>query len=271
MSQTDGKYTHKGKEIEAEHFNNPIPSFHYPYSHMSSPIVPHAYFPPPTYPQNMYSPIPPYTPPTTGSGGRNGPPPEGLQGTAMSPGANLDQAQKIREVVLEVVSQLVSKVQCNITPSYPLHTSPLDTVKPLSNNTQNVQVDKLQTTHPPTPKNVTNLAKHKLTPNALSILKKGLSFIPTPHLDMSRSLNHKDLHNELASLKEKYIDRWVPSIPDRSNRLMKCSMMAIKFDFDKLSVAGVKQNMTYGERCALRSLVRNKRIVISKADKGDAT
>ena len=26
MSQTDGKYTHKGKEIEAEHFNNGVHS-----------------------------------------------------------------------------------------------------------------------------------------------------------------------------------------------------------------------------------------------------
>ena len=51
----------------------------------------------------------------------------------------------------------------------------------------------------------------------------------------------------------------VPSIPDRANRLIKFSLMAIKYDLNKLPVAGVKQNMTYDERCALRSLVRNKR------------
>ena len=68
-----------------------------------------------------------------------------------------------------------------------------------------------------------------------------------------------------------YIDKWVPRTPGtcRSNRLNKCSLMAIKFDFDQLSVVSVKQNMTYDERRAVRSLLRNKRIVISKADKGD--
>ena len=84
--------------------------------------------------------------------------------------------------------------------------------------------------------------------------------------------NHKDLHKELENLREKYIDRWACSIPNRPNRLIKCSLMAIKFDFDKLlSVADVKLNMTYSERCAHRSFVRNKRIMISKADKGDTT
>ena len=47
--------------------------------------------------------------------------------------------------------------------------------------------------------------------------------------------------------------------------------MAIKFDYALMSVADVNQNMTYGERCARRSLVRNKRTVVSRADKGDTT
>ena len=132
----------------------------------------------------MYSPIPPYTPPTAGPGEPNRPP---LQGTTMTPGANPDQAHQIREVVLEVVSQLVSKVLCNITPSYPLHASPRYPSKALSKDTKNVQLDKAQASHPSTQKNVINLAKHKLTPNALSLLEKGLSFIPAPIPDTCMS------------------------------------------------------------------------------------
>ena len=100
------------------------------YPHIITHIVPchpHLYFmhtSPPTYPQNMYSAIPAYAPPTAGPGGRNRPPLQGLHGTTITPGATPDQAHQIREVVLEVLSQLVSKVVCNITPTYPLLISP---------------------------------------------------------------------------------------------------------------------------------------------------
>ena len=120
---------------------------------------------------------------------------------------------------MEVLNQLVPKVVCNITPSYPLYVSPQYPPKPVNNGAKNVQFDKPQATHPST-KNLINLAKHKLTPNTLTLLEKGLSFIPGPRPSMSGSLNREDLHNKLTNFREKYIDRWVPSIPDRANRLI---------------------------------------------------
>ena len=103
--------------------------------------------------------------------------------------------------------------------------------------------------------------------------KKGLTFISSPyhHTPWQKEQNHKDLFRELDNLKEKYVDKYAQHIPVRANRLLKCSLIAIKFNFNKLTVGCPKPNLTYGERCALRNLHGNNQIVISKPDKGDTT
>ena len=67
------------------------------------------------------------------------------------------------------------------------------------------------------------------------------------------------------------MDKYTHSVPGRANRLLKCAVTAIKYDLDNLSVVSWNPNTMGGQRRALRSLARNKDIVISKADKGDKT
>ena len=170
-----------------------------------------------------------------------------------------DQADQIREVVLEVVSQVAHEVNCKITKVNPVHASPKH------------QPNTPSTTPPVV--NVANLSSSKLTPNTLSLLKKGLTFVPSPYPNRTRQTrpSQKDVDKDLRNLKEKYIDKYTGKIPTRAERLLKCSLTAIKFDLERLTIDSSKPNLTYGERHALRSLVKNRGLIISKADKGDTT
>ena len=61
------------------------------------------------------------------------------------------------------------------------------------------------------------------------------------------------------------------SLPARTKRLIDCSFKAIEFDLTQSKTIKPKANLTRKERQALRSLKRNKDIIITKADKGDTT
>ena len=109
-----------------------------------------------------------------------------------------------------------------------------------------------------------NLSRHRLSVAEVSLLKKGLSFVPTP-LAMSRPR----FENALENLCHKYKNRF--SLPNRSERLLDCSFEAIRYDLSRAEILQPEPYLTKAERLALHGLKKNKNIIITKADKGDTT
>ena len=90
---------------------------------------------------------------------------------------------------------------------------------------------------------IANISNHKLSTADISLLKKGLSFVPTP-LKIS-SINHE---RSLKKLKNRYKSRF--SLPTRSDRLIDCSFEAIRYDLCNLRILQPIQNITKAERKA---------------------
>ena len=118
-------------------------------------------------------------------------------------------------------------------------------------------------------KNVVNLSQYKLSPCELSLLDKGLSFIPS----VQHTTTHTDVIADLQTMERKYIDRYanVNEMPSRACRLLKSCMASIRYDFKSLRIKSMKNNLSREECRALKCLIKNRDLVISKADKGDAT
>ena len=109
-----------------------------------------------------------------------------------------------------------------------------------------------------------NLLKHVLSVAEASLLKKGLFFVPTP-----LKVSCPKFENTLTKLCDRYKNRF--SLPNRLERLINCSFEAIRYDLSKAELLQPEPNLTKAERLALRTLKKNKNIIITKADKGDTT
>ena len=147
---------------------------------------------------------------------------------------------------------------------------------------------------------VYNLSKYELSADELSLLEKGLSFIPTARgypkatieeslLKQQRKLRLKNFFQDNGSRDEpktvkeifKYPSLWEPSRETpMDTEVFQCLYgMAndVRDEFrapsawarDTLRIP-VKDNLTRGERMAIRTLRSNKDIVIKPADKGGA-
>ena len=57
----------------------------------------------------------------------------------------------------------------------------------------------------------------------------------------------------------------------RAARLMKRCLVSLRYDFNQLEINKGRVNLTSGERTALRQMLEDKDVVVSKADKGDVT
>ena len=53
--------------------------------------------------------------------------------------------------------------------------------------------------------------------------------------------------------------------------MLECCLKSIRYDFSNIFVERLRANLTGAERQALKYLIENPNLVISKADKGDAT
>ena len=111
---------------------------------------------------------------------------------------------------------------------------------------------------------IANISEHQLTEHETSLLKKGLSFVPTPLKVLST-----EHEKTLEELRLRYKNRY--SLPTRSERLIDCSFKAISYDLDRLRILQPIQNLSKAERKALYRLKKNKDIIITKIDKGDTT
>lgn len=114
--------------------------------------------------------------------------------------------------------------------------------------------------------NVVNLSSYVLTEPELELLNKGLSFIPTPH---SRRYDPETLVGDFRSLCNTHMARYKCLIPRGSDKTLQRVCTDIRTTLSLCQVCKCKPNLSPTLREALKNLKSNKRIVVSKADKGD--
>ena len=141
------------------------------------------------------------------------------------------------------------------------HTRANDTLPTNLNTTTNTQPVASKERYIPQD-GIVNLSDHKLSEAEVSLLKKGLSFVPTP-LKIT-TLNHE---KSLSKLRDRHKHRF--SLPTRTERLIDCTFESIKYNLSNTKILRPRTNLTKKERKALFGLKKNKDIIISKADKGD--
>lgn len=147
---------------------------------------------------------------------------------------------------------------------------------------------------------VYNLSNYKLSDNELSLLEKGLSFIPTARgylkadIEESCSRQQRKLRlknyfqdsaakNSAKTVKEifKYPSSWEPSSETPMDREVQECLWGLRHDaYQELKAPSAwgrnsvriptKDNLTRGEREAIRTLRSNADIIIKPADKGGA-
>ena len=121
---------------------------------------------------------------------------------------------------------------------------------------------------PEPPCNVINLSTYKLPRKAYSLLSEGMLFII--HFMSCTCKITPDLNRDLETLREKYIDMYTHNKSVRASMLLKCCLRAIKYDF-KISLVHLECDLPRNESIALKHLIRNKNLVISKTNKGDTS
>ena len=143
----------------------------------------------------------------------------------------------------------------------------------------------LQDHHNHTSTNVLNLSNYTLSREEISILDKGLTFVPTPKIsklpilqaatDFGRRLKIKNYFDSRTFHNFKKVplsgkSSWTPPDKHIHPELLKC-ISNFTSDIDKLIPKREKNNCNKAEFAALRTLKSNPDIVIKKADKGSAT
>lgn len=132
---------------------------------------------------------------------------------------------------------------------------------------------------------ILNLSRHKLLPDEISILEKGLKFTPTPTKN-----NLDEMSNDVMEFTRKFRlaeyffgadDNDDSIVRDKSNWTPPLGRSQALDNFVKsvqdipLNTVGQTQNMKHNisasERRAIKSLSQDKNIVIKEADKGGAT
>ncbi|XP_071124112.1 uncharacterized protein [Mytilus edulis] len=128
-------------------------------------------------------------------------------------------------------------------------------------------------------KHVINLSKRRLSNQEYILLAKGLKFIPTPSSKNAKMSILKDYNEFARKLRCRYMfsQEKTDLHPFRSNTGYKpastCHTLENYIDLTKLELSflpierNVKNNLTKGERIALRNLKNDETIVIKKADK----
>ena len=140
---------------------------------------------------------------------------------------------------------------------------------------------------PPRNKNILNLSRHNLTSSEISLLDKGLSFIPTPKIvhtpilkaaaEFGRKLKLQNFFyncpwkkHEWARIPYQGKSTWIPPEDKLEPDLLKC-IADFTLEINQLTPLAQTKNITPDEYQAINSLKQNKEIIIKKADKGSAT
>ena len=132
---------------------------------------------------------------------------------------------------------------------------------------------------------IKNLSDTPLTDEQITLLSRGLKFIPTPvtrENDIRRQLLN-DFSQFARRMRLKYIfhgndkephpfhvkSDWEP--PVQPSIALETFLEEVKFELASIKSSRPKDNLSQGERNALKELSRDKNIVLKKADKGTTT
>ena len=131
-------------------------------------------------------------------------------------------------------------------------------------------------------KHIYNFTNYELSDCEISILGKGLKFIPTPSL---KGIKQKLLQNfklfarklrctyELEDGSEKHIHPFYTKSkydPQIANNAIENYIFQTKMEIDNMTIPKFHSNITKDEWCALQNLKKRYDLVIKKADKGSA-
>ena len=132
---------------------------------------------------------------------------------------------------------------------------------------------------------IKNLSNTQLTDEQISLLSRGLKFIPTP-VTRENIIRHQllnDFSQFSRRMRLKYIfhgndkephpfhvkSDWDP--PVQPSVALETFAEEVKFDLANIKFNKPKDNLSLGERNALKELSRDENIVLRKADKGTTT
>ena len=132
---------------------------------------------------------------------------------------------------------------------------------------------------------IKNLSNSQLTDEQITLLSRGFKFIPTPVT--RENIIRRQLLNDFSQfarrMRLKYIfygqdkqphpfhvkSDWDP--PVQPSVALETFLEEVKFELANIKFNRPKDNLSQGERKALKELSRDKNIVIKKADKGTTT
>ncbi|CAG2211215.1 unnamed protein product [Mytilus edulis] len=141
-----------------------------------------------------------------------------------------------------------------------------------------------------TSKSINNLkyidmyTKQKLNENEISILAKGLKFVPSPNIKNAKANLLIDFQELARKMRCKYqfddgSNKFIPHPfqqktgynPSLANNAIEDYIFATKIEIGKLNTKKIKSKMSIKEKIALSTLRNNKNIIIKKADKNSST
>ena len=128
---------------------------------------------------------------------------------------------------------------------------------------------------------IKNLSDTQLTDEQINLLSRGLKFIPVPatrenvirrqfgqfarRMRLQYIFNGKEKEPHPFQVKSD----WEPSV--QPSVALGTLLEAVRFELAAINIEKPKENLSPGERCALKELSRDKNIILKKADKGTTT
>ena len=129
---------------------------------------------------------------------------------------------------------------------------------------------------------IKNLSNEQLTDKQITLLSRGLKFIPTPVTkeNLIRRQLLADFNQFARRMRLQYIfhgeenephpfhvkSDWEPSVP--LSVALETFLEEVKLELASIEFDKPKDNISTGERQALKELSRNKSIILKKSDKG---
>ena len=132
---------------------------------------------------------------------------------------------------------------------------------------------------------IKNLSDTQLTAEQISLLSRGLKFIPTPVMKENQIRRQllSDFNQFARRMRLQYIyhdqnteqhpfhvkSSWIP--PIQRSVALETYLEEVKIKLAETPLVKPKNNLPPGEQRALKELINNKEIILKKADKGTTT
>jgi hypothetical protein len=149
----------------------------------------------------------------------------------------------------------------------------------------NLAIKRIATKRQNNEKFIKNFSNLQLTDNQVSVISKGLKFVPTPVTNINNIKRQllQDFEKFARRMRLKYIfhaenkephpfhvkSDWEP--PVQNSVALESYLESVKIQLAEIMPSGTKNNLSRNEHKALKELKNNTKIVIKKADKGTTT